>query len=790
MLVFLSVNAQTFDHDGLSPLRPGYFNQLIPQSYFEYVCPGWEIPKKYENRVGGKIGKTEQAWFWNDKDCNIYSYWYVINLRTGRRLVSFLSTPLFTFKVFDDGSAEIRKGLSNVIYAQKNSENFPLIPDEQKPVPTHYCDSRQAIHPCEHPNYSCNYVTVSILENMRKMSKITSAAKFASGNCIAMGGIFKDDLYWEVIDSTGKVLGRQIFERSGIQSLSAILTLPNINGVSNDKNKPTINRKTITDKDRDADRFLPDANYLLAGTTEDPNIYPKLPKDFYATLCNKSGKVVWEKKYGGSGEDICTAAIATRDGKYFVLAGMSNSPMGRNISRAKVGNDNDFWCIKIDLQGNVIWDGRYGTNQGDTLTSIIETRDGNFLLGGYSTGLLDLGRNELGNNTSAYRPKHNYNVIKIDQAGNFVWGRLFGGDGNDKLFQIIPSSTIERYHLWGTSDSKELFPQGTRATTTFHSDLDTAYQRTTTYMWDVEIDKDGNNMGASFDNPRNLFGGLDIETTERNVFSYGYVYRVSDAHKFNKEYLYLNDLRKYVYGSYTSTINPGPFSDNYVVDVLYKTDVIQLAIHAEEENVDRYSTEPVNVATVGTVNTKPLIKITDINKISPYPTQKKVTGVNEQQQKVPDIKPAAKVPGKVIKVDKPDIDIKREKDIIIKNPDENTDRQYDGKEIKTIPRDAKKVKKSSKPGYFINEKDSSKSKLIENKKAPASNKGIQDPGNTQKLQKVDKPDVDIKKERDTVIVKPVYKKLTKLKPFMSQSKSKIVKSDSLPSGKGKAVSPK
>ena len=44
----------------------------------------------------------------------------------------------------------------------------------------------------------------------------------------------------------------------------------------------------------------------------------------------------------------------------------------------------DYWIVKINADGKKIWDKTFGGNDSETLSSIVATSDGGFLLGGYS----------------------------------------------------------------------------------------------------------------------------------------------------------------------------------------------------------------------------------------------------------------------------------------------------------------------------------------------------------------------------------------------------------------------
>ena len=75
----------------------------------------------------------------------------------------------------------------------------------------------------------------------------------------------------------------------------------------------------------------------------------------------------------------------------------------------------DYWVIKVDVQGNKIWDKNIGGNSDDKLLSMVETTDGGFLLAGHSDVNLD---GLMYDKTEAGRGSKDYWVVKLDANGN------------------------------------------------------------------------------------------------------------------------------------------------------------------------------------------------------------------------------------------------------------------------------------------------------------------------------------------------------------------------------------
>jgi len=139
--------------------------------------------------------------------------------------------------------------------------------------------------------------------------------------------------------------------------------------------------------------------------------------------------LTWDRTYGGSDKDVAQSLIQTTDGGYAV-AGFTSS---------KGAGDRDFWVIKLDYQGNMVWDRTYGGINDDVAQSLIQTTDGGYAVAGYtySKGAGD----------------RDFWVIKLDKKGNKVWDKTFGGSNDDWAFSII-QTTDGGYAVAGFTSSK------------------------------------------------------------------------------------------------------------------------------------------------------------------------------------------------------------------------------------------------------------------------------------------------------------------------------------------------
>jgi hypothetical protein len=180
--------------------------------------------------------------------------------------------------------------------------------------------------------------------------------------------------------------------------------------------------------------------YVLAGTSrsdisgnkESPN---KGEEDFWIVKLNHNGDKVWDKSYGGSSYDYLRTIVKCVDGG-FIIGGESASPQDGDKSQPNHPFPNgipspDYWIVKIDGNGNKQWDKRYGGNGFEYLRHIIQTSDGGYLLAGESDS------NDGGEKTENLRYGRDAWVVRIDANGNKLWDKTLGGSKQESAWSVL-----------------------------------------------------------------------------------------------------------------------------------------------------------------------------------------------------------------------------------------------------------------------------------------------------------------------------------------------------------------
>lgn len=198
--------------------------------------------------------------------------------------------------------------------------------------------------------------------------------------------------------------------------------------------------------------ILNDNRIVVAGFTKslDGDVTnPKGNQDAWVLLLTSTGNLVWQKTLGGTSTDIATSVIQTFDNNILVLC-ETGSATG-DVSYNHGGSD--FWLVKLDVQGNIIWEKTYGGNQMEKPGNVIECSD---------SGLVMVGRTNSDNNGDVGANSGLYDtwIVKTDTAGVIVWQHTLGGTLNDNGLWVYETSDFG-YIIAGNSESSDGVVNGT-----------------------------------------------------------------------------------------------------------------------------------------------------------------------------------------------------------------------------------------------------------------------------------------------------------------------------------------
>ncbi len=307
-----------------------------------------------------------------------------------------------------------------------------------------------------------------------------------------------------------------------------------------------------------------DKGYILAGYTSskdgdiDSNAaYDDIlqngdPHDKWIIKIDQFGNILWQNVYGFKGHDHAYSIIPTRDGGYFLNGFLdvtaSEGAGNYNVGSKKHHGVGEFWCHKIDSNGNLQWRKYYGGSNNDRSYDAIETEGGDFLIIGTSESL----------DVDISNPKGSYDIwtILINSNGEMIWEKSFGGSGIDQAKSVI-NDFNGSYKIIGSS---------------FSQDKDISNPKGSSDIWLITIDKYGNLLSEI------SFGGTDfdsgmalVESFDKSIFIVGHSRSSDDYFTYNAGENDIVILHLTSKGKLIQTFSLGGTDDDIANDIIQTT---------------------------------------------------------------------------------------------------------------------------------------------------------------------------------------------------------------------------
>ncbi|WP_330746904.1 T9SS type A sorting domain-containing protein [Chryseobacterium sp. CP-77] len=174
-----------------------------------------------------------------------------------------------------------------------------------------------------------------------------------------------------------------------------------------------------------------DQQYLITGSSIQSNKQQASGSkqnngyDFHLIKLNQQGEEVWEKYFSGQNHDYLSATVTTQDGG-FLLAGTSYSGKGLDKKDDSKGGS-DIWLIRINEFGDELWQKTLGSSSDEEARAVIQTTDLGFFVAG-----------NVQNSSKGYGSK-DVLITKLDKDGKELSQLILGGKRLDEVEKMIPT---------------------------------------------------------------------------------------------------------------------------------------------------------------------------------------------------------------------------------------------------------------------------------------------------------------------------------------------------------------
>ncbi|MGB0391367.1 MAG: T9SS type A sorting domain-containing protein [Salibacteraceae bacterium] len=148
-------------------------------------------------------------------------------------------------------------------------------------------------------------------------------------------------------------------------------------------------------------------------------------QDYWVFKLNGAKQIIWQITIGGAKDDVVTSIIEAKDGGYLVVGSSLSGSTGNKTTTHHGGWDS--WIIKLSKNGQLEWQKSFGGISDDFGTGILMVTDSTYAILNTSDS------DSTGNKWVRSKGGSDYWVIFIDEFGNEINQLAYGGNGDDLL---------------------------------------------------------------------------------------------------------------------------------------------------------------------------------------------------------------------------------------------------------------------------------------------------------------------------------------------------------------------
>ncbi len=163
--------------------------------------------------------------------------------------------------------------------------------------------------------------------------------------------------------------------------------------------------------------------FLISGYSQTSNLSKSTA---WILKTDKQGKIEWKKEFETNKGINALNRIIKSDANKFIAVGYTS---------AKGAGWQDGWVVKIDKNGELLWEKTFGGENKDVFNTIIRETD-NYIITGTT-------------NTPGKDASDGW-VVKIDKNGELLWEKTFGGKNKD-VSQGSHAQSKNTFYLFGSS---------------------------------------------------------------------------------------------------------------------------------------------------------------------------------------------------------------------------------------------------------------------------------------------------------------------------------------------------
>lgn len=189
-------------------------------------------------------------------------------------------------------------------------------------------------------------------------------------------------------------------------------------------------------------KAAPTGGYLLGATSDggannEKTAPSRGANDFWAIRINNAGAILWDSTYGSSGAEFLGEVLVNPGGGYALVGSCGANAPDNEMTAPPLGM-NDIWALGIDANGTKQWDARYGGTSTESIASFVaEAKYGDALTSPDGYTILALSDSDIGGTkTTAQKGGFDYWLIRVSFNGTQLWDSTYGGNNTDRPYAI------------------------------------------------------------------------------------------------------------------------------------------------------------------------------------------------------------------------------------------------------------------------------------------------------------------------------------------------------------------
>lgn len=164
--------------------------------------------------------------------------------------------------------------------------------------------------------------------------------------------------------------------------------------------------------------------------------------EYFGIKLDAQGNFLWFRYYGGTQNERVNDVVEANDGGIVMIGYSESNDFDVNDAKGSY----DYWVIKIDMMGHLIWKKNFGGSDIDQAYGIVKTEFNSYLVVGQS--------NSIDGDISSPIGNSDVWVIHINDFGELLWDKSFGGTSFDTAL-AIKKTTNNKYIIAGHSRSND-----------------------------------------------------------------------------------------------------------------------------------------------------------------------------------------------------------------------------------------------------------------------------------------------------------------------------------------------